>query len=160
MLQDTRSRPDVNETIFEDPDLDSDAESDSERQMKLDKAEARRGLIGNHGAGISRADLGRDHSDDEEEGEDAVLVGRRRDLEEADLDSEHEGGLSAKVGIILVRVQRPLFVVARFVNSVPGHSKHICCDTPVLCDWTCFDRFCDLRPSTSSPRSRWRRRQF
>ncbi|KAF9037392.1 MFS general substrate transporter [Hymenopellis radicata] len=113
MLQDTRSRPDVNETIFEDPGLDSDAESDSERQIKLDKAEARRGLIGNHDAGISRVDLGRDHSDDEEEGEDAVLVGRRRDLEEADGDREHEGGLSAKVGIIL-GIQNIFVVIPQF----------------------------------------------
>ncbi|PBL03151.1 MFS general substrate transporter [Armillaria gallica] len=107
ILTDTRSfNAGVEEVVFEDPDPDSDSDAESDRK---DRESSRARLMGNPDAGVSRADIsgnrsGLDEEEEEgEEGEDAVLVGRRRsDLE---IGETGEGvtteDLSAKAGIIL-----------------------------------------------------------
>ncbi|KAK0236313.1 sucrose transporter [Armillaria nabsnona] len=101
MLTDTRSfNAGAEEVVFEDPDPDSDSDAESDRES------SRARLMGNPDAGVSRADISGNRAgldEDEEEGEDAVLVGRRRsDLE---IGETGEGvtteDLSAKAGIIL-----------------------------------------------------------
>ncbi len=107
MLTDTRSfNAGVEEVVFEDPDPDSDSDAESDRK---DRESSRARLMGNPDAGVSRANIsgnraGLDEDEEGEEGEDAVLVGRRRsDLE---IGETGEGvtteDLSAKAGIILV----------------------------------------------------------
>ncbi|KAK0205153.1 major facilitator superfamily domain-containing protein [Desarmillaria ectypa] len=105
MLTDTRSfNAGVEEVVFEDPEHDADSDAESDLQ---DRESSRARLMRNPDAGVSRADISGNRADldeeDGEEGENAVLVGRRRpDLE---IGETGEGvtteDLSAKAGIIL-----------------------------------------------------------
>ncbi|KAK0500043.1 major facilitator superfamily domain-containing protein [Armillaria luteobubalina] len=106
MLTDTRSfNAGVEEVVFEDPDHDSDSDAESDR---TDRESSRTILMGNPDAGVSRVNIsgnraGLDEDEEEEEGEDAVLVGRRRpDLEVGETgEGVTTEDLSAKAGIIL-----------------------------------------------------------
>lgn len=102
------------------PDSGSEGdESDTDiQERKARDASRKKMLLGNLGAGVSRVrvasstrDYGTyDNEDEDEDGEDAVLVGgnRDRDLEGGEdvEESRPTGGLSAKAGIILVSVFR------------------------------------------------------
>ncbi|KAL0581668.1 hypothetical protein V5O48_000370 [Marasmius crinis-equi] len=100
--------------IQDESDLDSDEENDEER--KKDNVQKRSTLLGNPEAGVSKVDIpnggrseGQYPQDDDDEGEDAVLVGRARAGDEEgdagiveDLGGHgNSGTLSAKAGIIL-----------------------------------------------------------
>lgn len=95
MLHDTRSRPDLTDTLFENT---MDTDDDEPAEEHTDRNQSRSTLSTNHAA----LAIGDDDDVDEEDDEGAVLVGRRRDVEDGQSSREHEGGLSAKVGIILV----------------------------------------------------------
>lgn len=102
MLHDTRSRPDLTDTLFENTNEDTD--DDELDEARTERNQSRSTLILNHAASVSTVALARGDDDDvdDEDDEGAVLVGRRRDVEDGQLRQQHEGGLSAQVGIILV----------------------------------------------------------
>ncbi|KAJ8082290.1 hypothetical protein PM082_008142 [Marasmius tenuissimus] len=94
-------------------DSDEDSDEDVEERRRGD-AQNRSALLGNAGAGISTVDIpsgGQGErqypQDEDDEGEDTVLVGRTRDEEDNAGIAENHGGpgtLSAKAGIILVNL--------------------------------------------------------
>ncbi|KAK0194177.1 sucrose transporter [Armillaria mellea] len=142
LLTDTRSfNAGVEEVVFEDPDHDSDSDAESDRK---DRESSRTILMGNPDAGVSRVNISGNHTgldEDEEEGEegeDAVLVGRRRpDIE---IGETGEGvtteDLSAKAGIIL-GIHNIFVVIPQFL--VTGVSSII---------FAIFDK--DIRDSSSA----------
>ncbi|KAK7049408.1 hypothetical protein VNI00_006009 [Paramarasmius palmivorus] len=108
--------------IQDESDSDDDDDDEEVRRRKEEEQHKRRLLLGNSAAGVSNIDIGgerRDqyHDEDEDVGEDAVLVGRdeeRGDAVEDTRSGESGGGLSAKAGIIL-GIHNIFIVVPQFL---------------------------------------------
>ncbi|ESK94261.1 sucrose transporter [Moniliophthora roreri MCA 2997] len=126
-LTDTRRRnSNVGEeraTFAIQDDSDSDNEEEEAKQRREEEMHKRRLLLGNSAAGVSKIDIGggergRQYDDEDEDvGEDAVLVGRGDEEDGGDGDmgsGENGSGLSAKAGIIL-GIHNIFIVVPQFV---------------------------------------------
>ncbi|KAF9269522.1 hypothetical protein L218DRAFT_1072355 [Marasmius fiardii PR-910] len=157
---------------------ESDDERDERDESPKDGQQMRAALFGNAAAGVSKVDISRrqdDHQyphDDEDDGEEAGLVGRVRDEEDVgmpdDPGASRGGGLSAKAGIILgihnIFIVVPQFLVTGISSIIfalfdpsksvlhgkhPGTSHRTINTTEVAGAVTEFSQLLSMRNATS-----------